>query len=303
MFIRKCLPAILLMLTIMSVKAQTIVPLYGDDPIPNAKPSTEQEISERDGVLRISKVTHPTLTIYLPPGGRSNGSAVIICPGGSYAILAAEHEGSEVAQRLADSGIVGILLKYRLPDDSIMVHKSIGPLQDAQRAVQYVREHAAELGVKANQIGIMGFSAGGHLASSEGTHWQTSYIPNPHNTSLRPDFMILGYPVISMTDTLGHMGSRTNLLGQNPPLDSITKYSGELQVTDKTPPTFLVHAKDDDIVKVGNSLDFAAALKAHGVPVEIYLYEQGGHGFGLHNKTSNVDWLAIAIHWMHGQGF
>lgn len=287
-------------LSILRGNAQNIIPLYGDS-IPNARPAANTETI--DSLGHAANVSSPTLTFYMPERGKATGTAVVICPGGGYVMLATGHEGKEVAERLADSGIVGVVLKYRLPDDRTMVDKTIGPLQDAQRAIQYVRENAGRLCVNPDRIGIMGFSAGGHLASSEGTHFNESYISNPLHTSLRPDFMILGYPVISFTDSLAHRGSRENLLGKNPPADSIIKYSGELQVTDQTPPTFLVHAKDDKTVKVENTLVFAGALRKHHVPVEVYLYEQGGHGFGLHNKTSSVDWLAIAVAWLHKQGY
>lgn len=287
----------------MHSHAQTVVPLYPGD-IPNAKPGPDVEQSETgSGHLRITHVSVPTLTIYRPAPGKGSGTAIVICPGGGYVALAAGHEGSEVAQRLADSGMLAVVLKYRLPDDAIMVDKTIGPLQDAQRALQYVREYAHDLGIDPHRVGIMGFSAGGHLASTAGTHFDHAYIANPEHISLRPDFMVLGYPVISFSDSTGHRGSRDKLLGVNPPADSILKYSNELQVTGNTPPTFLVHAKDDQTVPVANTLDFAAALRKHDVPVEVYLYEQGGHGFGLHNATSSVDWLAIAVQWLHGLGF
>jgi acetyl esterase/lipase len=296
----------------MNATAQTPIPLYGTQPIPNSKPTPNEESSSVEGgILRIEKVSRPTLTIYMPPSGTSalarptatGRTAIVICPGGGYHILAAAHEGSDFAKRFADSGLVAIVLHYRIPDDSTMVDKTIGPLQDAQRAIQYVREHADSLGVDPHKVGIMGFSAGGHLASTEGTHYQHSYIPNPHHTSLRPDFMILGYPVISFNDSTGHRGSRDQLIGVNPPKDSILKYSNELQVTRHTPPTFLVHAKDDKTVPVVNSIDFAAALKAHHVPSELYLYEQGGHGFGMHNPSSTVDWFPLALAFIHEQGF
>lgn len=281
--------------------AQTIVPLYGDtDHIPNARPTADTETIIN---WSASNVSRPTLTIYKPSGRKATGTAIVICPGGGYTHLAMGHEGYDVAKRLADSGIVAIVLKYRLPDDRIMVDKTIGPLQDAQRAIQYVRENAAALSVDPHKIGIMGFSAGGHLASSEGTHYEHSYIPNPHHTSLRPDFMVLGYPVISFTDSLAHMGSRDNLLGKNPPEDAILHYSGELQVNKHTPPAFLFHAKDDNTVKVQNTLDFADAMRRHHVPVEVYLYENGGHGFGMHNKTSDVDWFNLSLAWLRAQGY
>ena len=282
----------------MHLSAQTIVPLYPGD-APNSKPYPDYEqIADR----RYTHVSRPTLTIYLPKG-KPTGTAIVVCPGGGYSALAMGHEGIDVAARLADSGIVAVVLKYRLPNDSTMVDKTIGPLQDAQRAIQYVREHAKQWGVDPHRVGIMGFSAGGHLASTAGTHYDQSYIANPHHIKLRPDFMVLGYPVISFSDSIGHRGSRDHLLGTNPPADSILKYSNELQVTSKTPPAFLVHAKDDKTVEVSNTIHFVEAMRAHDVPVEAYYYENGGHGFGMHNATSDVDWLALALRWLHGQGF
>jgi acetyl esterase/lipase len=194
------------------------------------------------------------------------------------------------------------VLKYRIPNEQTMINKEIGPVQDAQRAVQLVRENAAQWGIKKDRIGIMGFSAGGHLASTAGTHFQNTYIDNPKGTSLRPDFMILVYPVISFTDSIGHTGSRDNLLGKNPPPEKIKAYSNEQQVTPQTPPAFLVHAKDDG-VKVENSLVFADALKKAGVPVALYLYEKGGHGYGMYNKTSPVRWMDRVQQWMQQMKF
>jgi acetyl esterase/lipase len=166
-----------------------------------------------------------------------------------------------------------------------------------------VRERAKEFGINPHRVGVMGFSAGGHLASTAATHYDRPVIDNTHKTSLRPDFQILGYPVISFTDSLGHLGSRDNLLGKNPTKDMITYYSGELQVSAGSPPCFLVHAKDDDAVKVGNSLAYQSALIAHGVPCELHLFEKGGHGFGMINPTSPdrwMDWLKV---WLQKGGW
>jgi acetyl esterase/lipase len=179
-----------------------------------------------------------------------------------------------------------------------MINKEIGPVQDAQRALQIVRENAKAWDIQKDRIGIMGFSAGGHLASTAGTHFQHAYIDNPKKLNLRPDFMILVYPVISFTDSIGHIGSRDQLLGKNPSPEKIREYSNELQVTPQTPPTFLVHAKSDDVVNVKNSIQFADALRKNGVPEEVYLYEQGGHGFGMNNKTSSVRWMDLVQQWM-----
>ena len=182
----------------LSMQTHTVIPLYRGE-IPNARPTPDQEYSryEQGNVLIVSRVSRPTLTLYLPPKEKATGAAVIICPGGGYVNLAMGYEGEDVALRFNQSGIAAFVLKYRMPDDSTMFQKEIGPLQDAQRAIQVVRSNAREWGIDPRRIGIMGFSAGGHLASTAGTHFQKDYIPNPDHISLRPDFMILVYPVIS----------------------------------------------------------------------------------------------------------
>lgn len=287
----------------MTTSAQDIVPLY--DKIPNSKPIANRETSETgdDGIQRISKVSEPALLVFLPPKEKANGTAVIICPGGGYGILAASHEGTDVAKVFNEWGIAAFVLKYRLPDDSIMDQKEIGPLQDAQRAIQLVRLDAKKWNLDKNKIGIMGFSAGGHLASTAGTHFKDAVIKNIKGISLRPDFMILLYPVISFTDSIGHIGSRDNLIGKNPSPEKIKYYSNEWQVTKQTPPAFLVHAKDDDVVKVANSIAFYDALQKNGVPAEIHFYEQGGHGFGMHNKSSADQWMDWLQAWMKKNGW
>jgi acetyl esterase/lipase len=285
----------------LMAKAQTVLPLYGDQPIPNSKPVPDPEKIDSSGhPLRYSysKVSHPTLTVYLPPAGKANGMAVIVCPGGGYLHLAYTHEGTDVAQWLNSLGITAFLLKYRLPSDETMIDKTIGPLQDAQRAIQLVRQRAGEWGVDAGKIGIMGFSAGGHLASTAGTHFDHAVIDNPAGISLRPDFMILLYPVISFNDSIGHRGSRDNLLGQHPSPAMITAYSNELQVTPQTPPAFIVHAEDDKTVPVVNSLYFYEALVKNHVPAELHIYPKGGHGFGMRNLTTHDEWTERAANWL-----
>jgi acetyl esterase/lipase len=295
---KKILLLLVVIQSLIQLSAQEIMPLYKK--VPGSKPSANREQAEtgKDGILRISKVSEPSLMVFQAANKKANGTAVIICPGGGYAILAASHEGTDVAKVFNEWGITAFVLKYRLPDDSLMELKEIGPLQDAQRAIQIVRENAKKWGIDKNKIGIMGFSAGGHLASTAGTHFNHVVIDNKKNTSLRPDFMVLGYPVISFTDSLTHMGSRNNLIGKNPGAEKITAYSNELQVTKETPPTFLVHAKDDAAVKVQNSLAFYDALQKNGVPAEIHLYEKGGHGFGMNNKTSDEKWMDWLKVWM-----
>jgi acetyl esterase/lipase len=283
--------------------AQTTIPLYNE--VPNSKPALnykEKADTMQDGVIIISKVSIPDITIFKPGHPDKNKPAVVICPGGGYAVLAYNLEGTEVAKIMNTWGVTAVVLKYRLPSDEIMKDKSIGPLQDAQRALQYVRENAAELNVNPNMIGIMGFSAGGHLASTASTHFDKAYISNPLNTSLRPDFSILGYPVISFTDSLTHMGSRDNLVGKNPSQEMIQNFSNELQVTEKTPPTFLVLASDDNTVNPENSINYYEALLRNKVPVEMHIFQNGGHGFGTHLLAKN-NWMENLKHWMEHNGY
>jgi acetyl esterase/lipase len=221
------------------------MPLYNDS-IPNSIPGPDEEKSEinKEGILIISQVSRPTLSVYLPPKGKATGAAVVICPGGGYSILAAGHEGADVARRFNEMGVAAFVLKYRIPSPKTMQQPSIGPLQDAQRAIQLVREKATDWHINPRAIGIMGFSAGGHLASTAGTHFGNAVIPNPKQTSLRPDFMVLVYPVITFTDsTVAHQGSRNNLLGQNATPEMINDFSNERQVTATTPPVFLCTPK------------------------------------------------------------
>jgi len=259
----------------------------------------ETSTTDDNGISRVSGVTIPTLTAYFPaentPG---TGQAVIICPGGGYSILAIGHEGYEVAEQLAANGIAAFVLKYRLPKDDIMVDKRIGPLQDAQRAIQLVRENAAQWGIAADKIGIAGFSAGGHLASTLSTHHAEALIANPKGTSLRPDFSLLLYPVISMQEGMTHHGSRSNLLGDNPTPEDITRFSNELQVSADTPPAFVVHAADDTAVPISNSEAYVAALKNYQIPTRLITYPNGGHGFGLHNKTTPDKWFDHFLKWL-----
>lgn len=285
------------MFCLSSALAQKTFPLY-EHAIPNSKPSPNIEKATNDGILIISGVSIPTLTIYQPKKQNKAKSAVIICPGGGYGILASGHEGSDVALALNKIGITAFVLKYRLPNDEIMEDKTIGPLQDAQRALQIVRERAGEWNIDAKKIGIMGFSAGGHLAASASTLFEKALIDNEKQISLRPDFSILIYPVISFSDSLTHLGSRENLISKNPPASLIATYSCELQVTSNTPAAFIVHASDDEDVSVKNSLAYYEALLKKGVFSEMVLYPRGGHGFGMRNKTTKDQWLDHLKHWM-----
>lgn len=297
--------ALILLLHIapLLLMCQTVIPLYKDS-IPNSKPSKNEEKSEQsNGILIISKISIPTLSIYLPSKQNATGTAVVICPGGGYSIVAAGHEGADIAKTFTDMGVAAFVVKYRIPNIETMIDPEIGPLQDAQQAIKIVREGAKQWNVNSAKVGIMGFSAGGHLASTAGTHFSKSVISNPNNTSLRPDFMLLIYPVISFADSIGHMGSRDNLIGKNPSAQKIIEYSNELQVNTDTPPTFLVHASDDDAVKPQNSIVFYQALLKNHVAAEMHLYETGGHGFGLNLKNKNEHWMERCKNWMQNHGW
>lgn len=278
------------------VFGQETINLY-DGAVPNSKKSEVVETKTFDGIERIAAVTVPQIIAFFPDKSKNTGKAAIIFPGGGYSILAIDHEGYAIAKRLNEEGISAFVVKYRLPSDVTMEDKSIGPLQDAQRAIQLVRERAAEWGISKDEIGIVGSSAGGHLASTLGTHYQKALIPNPKNTSLRPDFMLLLYPVISMSSDITHKGSQVNLLGQNPSASQLDNYSNEKQVTDDTPPTFMVHAKDDKSVPIANSERFRDALISHHVPVKLLEYDEGGHGFGLNNRTTEDKWFNHFMEW------
>jgi acetyl esterase/lipase len=288
-------------LSTMSTQAQQVMPLYGTAPIPDSRPAANRETDDSSGLpIRhsLSLVSRPTLTVYLPPAGTSNGTAVIVCPGGGYTHLAFTHEGTDVAKWLNSLGITAFLLKYRLPSDETMIDKTIGPLQDAQQAIWTVRSQAAKWGVDTGRIGILGFSAGGHLASTAGTHFDHVVIPDAGGISVRPDFMVLLYPVISFDDSTGHRGSRDKLIGTHPSEAAILEYSNQLQVTDRTPPAFLVHAEDDKTVPVINSISFYEALMHHHVPAEMHVYPKGGHGFGMHNPTTTDQWPERLAEWL-----
>lgn len=285
--------AIVLCLLPFLVEAQEIINLY-KGAIPNAKVKASKETDPAITRGMYRKSAFPTLEVFLADPAKSTGAAVIICPGGGYSVIVYEGEGVSTAKELAKNGITAFVLKYRLPSDSTMEDKKIGPLQDTQQAIKLVRERAKDWNLDANKIGIMGFSAGGHLASTGATHFKTALIENKNNTSLRPDFQILVYPVISMRDSLTHRDSRNQLLGKNPSASSITDFSNELQVNENTPPAFITFATDDKLVDVDNGISYYEALRHHNVDVEMHLYSKGGHGFIFREKS----WIEPLFHWM-----
>lgn len=291
-------PVAALLLTRTAALAQPkAIPLWPDGPPGRIDDGQPEQTTKRDGIERVAHVHEPALYPYLCPAQRNSGAAVVICPGGAYGIVAIDHEGRDVARWLNTFGVNAFVLKYRLSP----YHHPV-PLMDAQRAMRLVRSRASEWAIDPDRIGIMGFSAGGHLASTVGT-----YFDRPVKTggplaavSCRPDFMILGYPVISFIDAeIAHRGSRRNLLGAADAPKLFESLSAERQVSVETPPAFLFHAKDDHGVSPENSLAFQRALRQAGVPAEVLLLDTGGHGFGLRRD----EWTEPCRQWLVKQEF
>lgn len=291
-----------LLLAPLLAKAQQEMPLYDSD-IPNsiAAPDEEATRDPNDAYLFRLNVSRPTISVYEPRSHDTKRAAVIILPGGGYRGLSIVKEGRDVARAFNELGVTAFVVKYRTPSDRHMVDKTRGPLQDAQQAIRLVRDRADQWQIDRNRIGVVGFSAGGHLAATTGTQFDQPVLPEWRSANLRPDFLVLIYPVISFTDELAHKGSREQLLGAAPAADLIERYSNELNVTARTPPTFLVHAADDTTVPVGNSMRFAEALQANHVAVELIVYPAGGHGFGLNNATTHDRWFDRCAQWLESQ--
>lgn len=261
---------------------------------PDRAPSAKGDDSAKD---------KPAITIYSPSKDTINGTAVIICPGGGYGNLAMDHERHDIAIWLNSLGVTGIVLEYRMSRGGY-THPI--PLQDAQRAIRTVRSRAKELHLNPSRIGIMGFSAGGHLAATAGTHFDkgNQEATDPlDKVSCRPDFMILCYPVIAFGEPYAHKGSQRNLIGNNPPDELVSSLSNEKQVTKDTPPTFLFHTDEDRDVLPENSVTFYLALHKAGVPAELHIYRKGAHGLGLASDIQRtVDWSTACERWLRGQG-
>ena len=276
------------------------IQLYANE-VPNTLKSTLPErakFSNNRQLIALSNVINPRLLVFKPE--TSNGTGIIICPGGGYGNLNIENVRF-IAHRLMKMGITSFVLTYRLPADSLMVDKSIGAIQDIQQALRIVRQKAGDFKLNLNRIGVWGSSAGGHLAAMAGTHWNKSYNQKSDTTGLRPDFLILAWPVISFREGVVHMGSMLNLLGENPSEQQLSDYSADEQVNSRTPPTFLVHASDDPTVPVNNSIRFYQALKKHNVSAELHIYEKGGHGFGISPDVKN-SWMSQLEIWFTNRG-
>jgi acetyl esterase/lipase len=277
--------------------AHPVIPLW-----PHGVPGAKGTDSDKDV---------PTLTIWLPPASKATGASIVVCPGGGYTMLAADHEGKQVAEWLNQLGVAAFVLKYRLGPR----YHHPAMLDDAGRAIRTVRARASEWGLDPKRIAILGFSAGGHLASTAGTHFDAGKPDSEdpiERVSSRPDRMILVYPVIALATPYGHRGSLRNLLGDNPSQELIENLSNERQVSKDTPPTFLAHTNADAGVPAENSLLFVMALRKARVPVELHLFERGPHGLGLGGGTATFRipaepsfqaWPQLCGTWLKNQGF
>lgn len=280
-----------------------VIELWGGE-VPGSIPnSSYRQVVDSTNWIKIREITKPSIQVYPAPVDKNTGTGIVVCPGGSYYGVSFINEGIEVAKWLNGLGISAFVLHYRLPDDAIMTNKSIAPMQDGQEAIRMVRRHAKEWGVDPHKIGIMGFSAGGHLASTVSTHFDEKVYESVDTISARPDFSVLIYPVISMDLSITHQESRENLIGKNPSPEMVKHFSNELHITDKTPPTFMVHSIDDGAVPVENSIEYALALKKNEIPCELHIYEQGGHGYGLGKYGGTVStWSEACGKWLKTRG-
>ncbi len=274
-----------------------------EDAVPNAKQSDEREIIDKVDIIKISKVQTPSLKPFLVPKRMATGKAVIICPGGGYGMLAYDWEGTEIAKWFNTRGVAAFVLKYRLPNSKSILKRYEAPLQDAQRAIRIIRYNANKWGINKDEIGVIGFSAGGHLAATLGTQFDNEIYEKDNMIDLesaKPNFMMLIYPVISMRFPITHKGSRLNLLGDNPNQTLVDQFSNELHVNSNTPKTFIVHSTDDKAVPVENSLAFYKALKKVGVEVEMHIYATGGHGYSLATGTPHLStWTDRLAQWLN----
>lgn len=278
------------------------LPLWPDGKVPHRIPSDETERRDSTDILRISKVQIPEMDVYLPEADKATGQGVVLLPGGGYHILAYHWEGSDFAKWFRDRGIAAIVLKYRLPTSRSLSERHWAPISDAQRALRICRKQAATWGLDPTQIGVMGFSAGGHLAATLSTQYRARVyepVDSVDSLSARPSYSILVYPVISFTDPAVHSGSKTALLGEEPEDSLLRFFSPEQQTDAETPQAFLIHAADDKGVPVENSLLYFKALRANGVPASLHIYPEGGHGFAFASDHPHLNsWTEILLNWM-----
>jgi acetyl esterase/lipase len=289
-------------LLITAADAAEFISLWPDGKMPNSKGMKLEEVIVND---RIRQVDKPGMYAFFPAKEENSGCAVLICPGGGYRWLAYDVSGFQVAKWFNTIGVTAFVLKYRLPNSPDLVERDKGPLQDAQRAMRLIRSRAKEWGIEPEKIGVMGTSAGGHLASTLGTHSEdVSSIGNsPDEMSFRPCFMILVSPVITM-GAYTDKGGRENFLGESPSEELIKKYSNEQQVTSETAVSFIVHAADDSVVDVRNSIMFFQSLSENKVSVSLHIFPQGGHSIGVcKNPGSTALWTSLCKAWLGEEGF
>ncbi|PKI16659.1 alpha/beta hydrolase [Colwellia sp. 12G3] len=303
---KTCHPlAYLILLTLLisnKLSAQQIVPLWNNAIIPNYQTSQAKETIDARDIIFIQNVQTPTLESFLPSKKNANGMAVLILPGGGYSGVAYDWEGTDYAKWFNSQGVAAFVLKYRMPQAQSVKTSYIAPIQDAQRAMRYIRFNADTFNIDKNKVGVIGSSAGGHLASTLGTH-QESYYPNQDaidSENAQPNFMMLIYPVISMKKQITHNGSRNKLLGKGPANELIDKFSNETRVSAMTPPTFIIHSGNDKTVPVENSIRMYQALVQHNVATTMHIYPKGGHGYslGLSNKAA-PNWTLLAKQWLN----
>lgn len=253
-------------------------------------------LNSRDGVSLGDN--SPEFYFYKPESQKSN-KVFLIIPGGGYGRVAINHEGHDVANRLKDMGYASFVLKYRLPVDSQMIDKKLGPIQDAQTAMMYIHDNHNRLNIDMGKIVVLGFSAGGHLASTVATHFDTSYIGDIDIKKLKPDYSVLVYPVITMQEGITHLGSKKNLIGPDFLEKDVVRFSNERNVNKDTPPTYLIHSDDDRVVPIENALMYKRALDKYAVQNKFYRYAKGVHGFGMYNKDEEGDWFVDMLEWIN----
>lgn len=283
---------------------QEAIPLYpGEIPNSIAAPDEEAVRDLNEAYLFLNKVSRPTLTPYLPRERDPHRAAIIILPGGGYRGVSIVKEGHDVARAFNEMGLSAFVLKYRTPSPVHMRDRALGPLQDVQQALRLVRERAREWDIDPKRVAVIGFSAGGHLAAMAATRFDKPVLGEWRTANLRPDLVMLIYPVISFADEIAHKGSRQMLLGDAPDAAAIREFSNELQVRPDTPAAFIAHAADDASVPVGNSIRFFEALQAQKISAELIVYPAGGHGFGLNNSTTPDRWIERCRQWLQSQGW
>lgn len=294
----------LLMAGVIEGAEPPATPLYSGE-IPSAieAPDEESLRDPADPFPFYQNISRPTIAAYKPAKQDPKRTAVIIFPGGGYRGVSILKEGYNVARAFNEMGVTAFVVKYRTPSDRHMKDKRTGPLQDAQQAVATVRRDAAKWNIDPARIGVMGFSAGGHLAATTGTQFKTPVLSQWRSADVRPDFLMLIYPVITFVDPAVHAGSRKMLLGDSPSQADMERFSPQLVVSDETPPTFLIHAADDQTVPVANSIRFFEALQARKIPAQLMIYPAGGHGYGLNNATTDDRWIERCRQWLQSQGW